>query len=129
MLDDETIVTLKTALTALQKPVSSTGAWHAIGPLAALLDTNTAFTIYLNASDEVGAPVIVATPAANLDALLAPLTKRQRQVARLLIEGHPNKQIARSLDISLGTTKDHVHAILGRLKMTSRSALIAAATR
>lgn len=129
MLSDDTIVTLKTALNELQKPTTSAGAWNAISPLAALLDTDTAFTIDMRATDKIGTPVIVATPTPRHDTLLAPLTKRQSEVAQLIISGKSNKQIARDLTISLGTTKDHVHAILKRLELPTRSALIAAAAQ
>lgn len=39
------------------------------------------------------------------------LSERRQQVARLLLQGHPNKVIARELDISEGTVKAHVSAI------------------
>jgi DNA-binding NarL/FixJ family response regulator len=54
------------------------------------------------------------------------LTPRQTQVARLVAEGCTNQQIAARLGISLGTAKDHVHAILRRTGHRNRAALIAA---
>lgn len=129
MLSDDKINSLKSALNELQKPAKSAGAWSAIAPLTNLLDEDTAYTIDLRASGKIGAPVIVAKPVQNLDTLLAPLTKRQTEVARLIVSGKQNKQIAHELNISLGTTKDHVHAILQRLGLPSRAALIASTTQ
>jgi two-component system nitrate/nitrite response regulator NarL len=59
------------------------------------------------------------------------LTAREQQVARLLATGFSNKEIARRLDVSLGTTKSHVHSVLGKLHLTHRnevSRLMRAAT-
>ncbi|MCP4385058.1 MAG: response regulator transcription factor, partial [Hyphomicrobiales bacterium] len=50
---------------------------------------------------------------------------RQRQVATCLARGLSNKQIARELRISLGTTKDHVHAILTRFGIDRRGKIAA----
>jgi DNA-binding CsgD family transcriptional regulator len=44
---------------------------------------------------------------------LALLTKRERQVLRLISCGQPNKEIAYSLSISLSTVKGYVAEFLG----------------
>jgi DNA-binding NarL/FixJ family response regulator len=49
------------------------------------------------------------------------ITGRQRDVARLLAAGLSNKEIARELNISLGTAKNYVAQILGILGAKSRS--------
>ena len=49
------------------------------------------------------------------------LSKRQRQVLRLLGEGKTNKEMARELFLSPNTVKLHVSAILQRLKVKSRT--------
>ncbi len=54
-------------------------------------------------------------------AVLAPLSKRQIQVLRLLGEGKTNKEIAMALFLSPNTIKLHVSAILERLKLRSRT--------
>ncbi len=55
-------------------------------------------------------------------ALPAPtLTKRERQAAELIMAGLSDKEIARQLNISLATTKSHVHNLLGKLNVRRRS--------
>ena len=48
------------------------------------------------------------------------LTSREREVAQLVYEGLSNKEIARRLGVSEGTTKIHVHNILSKLKLANR---------
>ncbi len=49
------------------------------------------------------------------------LTKRERQAAELIRSGLSDKEIARQLNISLATTKSHVHNLLGKLHLNRRS--------
>ena len=49
-----------------------------------------------------------------------PLTGRELEICRLVSAGLSNKDIARRLRISLGTTKTHVHNLLGKLSMQRR---------
>jgi DNA-binding NarL/FixJ family response regulator len=55
---------------------------------------------------------------------LGVLTNRQQHVAALACLGHPNKLIARSLNLTEGTVKCHLHAIFQRLDVSNRIALI-----
>ncbi len=57
------------------------------------------------------------------------LTQRQYEVLQLIHRGYNNRRIARHLDISEGTVKQHVHAMLGTLGVSSRTEAIAAASR
>jgi two-component system, NarL family, nitrate/nitrite response regulator NarL len=50
----------------------------------------------------------------------AVLTYRQRQILQLIDRGLSNKQIARELSLGTSTVKNHVHSILGRLKVGRR---------
>jgi two-component system, NarL family, nitrate/nitrite response regulator NarL len=54
------------------------------------------------------------------------LTRREQEVLTLVNAGLSNKDIARRLRISLSTTKTHVHHVLGKMKATRRSTVIAA---
>jgi two-component system, NarL family, nitrate/nitrite response regulator NarL len=48
------------------------------------------------------------------------LTRREREILRLMAEGYGNREIAKQLTIELGTTKNHVHNILNKLSVNSR---------
>lgn len=52
------------------------------------------------------------------------LTKRQGEVLNLILRGLPNKRIARDLNISEQTVKEHMTNILTRLGVTSRLEVI-----
>lgn len=56
----------------------------------------------------------------QLDALEA-MTRREREVAALLSEGHSNKSIAKQLVVSESTARFHVSNILRKLQLTSRT--------
>ncbi len=53
------------------------------------------------------------------------LTEREREVLALLDAGLSNKQIATELHIELSTVKNHVHNVLEKLHVKSRSAAVA----
>ncbi len=57
------------------------------------------------------------------------LTRREWEVLQLVVEGHANRQIAEQLFIRVSTTKTHVHQILEKLDMPSRTKLMAWAYR
>lgn len=48
------------------------------------------------------------------------LTAREHQVAHLIVRGLSNKAIAKELDISVATVKNHVHSVLQKLNCTRR---------
>jgi DNA-binding NarL/FixJ family response regulator len=54
-----------------------------------------------------------------------PLTRRELEISRLIATGFSNKDIARRLGISLGTTKSHVHNLLGKLSVQRRAEVMA----
>lgn len=49
------------------------------------------------------------------------LSARQMDVLRLMIQGKPNKEIARDLGLSVGTVKNHVAVVLRALDANNRS--------
>jgi two-component system, NarL family, nitrate/nitrite response regulator NarL len=51
----------------------------------------------------------------------ATLTGRQQQVLALIREGLSNKQIAKRLSLGPSTVKNHVHGLLGRLRVGRRA--------
>jgi RNA polymerase sigma factor (sigma-70 family) len=52
--------------------------------------------------------------------ITAPLSPREQQVLRLVVEGMTNPEIARSLHISEATVKSHVRSILTKLGVSQR---------
>ena len=82
-------------------------------------------------SDDEG--IAEETPARvyrTLDDLLAidefeRLTTREREVVRFMLLGHSSKSIARSLDIAVGTVKNHRKSIYSKLEIRSQSTLFA----
>jgi len=73
-----------------------------------------------------GADRVVALMGRRPDDRLRALTRREREVAGRVAIGETNRQVARSLGISLATVKDHVHSILTKTGLQSRSELVAA---
>jgi DNA-binding NarL/FixJ family response regulator len=59
-------------------------------------------------------------------ARLSALSNRERQVTTLVCDGLSNKTIARTLGVSEGTVKIHLHSIYKKLGISSRAALVAA---
>lgn len=51
----------------------------------------------------------------------SPLTGRERQIVTLIEGGLSNKEIAQQLNIEVPTVKNHVHNILEKLKVSTRS--------
>ncbi|MQY20778.1 LuxR C-terminal-related transcriptional regulator [Nocardia macrotermitis] len=59
------------------------------------------------------------------DAAVEVLTRREKDVARLVAAGHSNKRIAADLVISVRTAETHVEHILTKLDFTSRTQIAA----
>jgi DNA-binding NarL/FixJ family response regulator len=57
------------------------------------------------------------------------LTPRQTEVLGLLLKGQPNKLIARELNLSVETVKDHVAAVLRALGVSSRTQAVLAVSQ
>jgi DNA-binding NarL/FixJ family response regulator len=57
------------------------------------------------------------------------LTPRQTDVLALLLQGKPNKLIARELNLSVETVKDHVAAVLRALNVNTRTQAVLAVSQ
>jgi DNA-binding NarL/FixJ family response regulator len=57
----------------------------------------------------------------SIDEMIEPLSERERDVLRLMVQGFPNNAIADSLSISLPTVKTHVQHILQKLHVSDRT--------
>jgi len=65
----------------------------------------------------------------NIETIVAPLTHRERQILNQIANGNTNKQIARMLNISEQTIKNHVSAILRKLNANDRAHAVVLAIR
>ncbi len=72
---------------------------------------------------------VAAEPERPANQMLDRLTDRQRDVFQLLLAGHSNKEIARSLGVLEGTVKVHVRAIMQKLGVKNRTQVAVAAAR
>jgi DNA-binding NarL/FixJ family response regulator len=57
------------------------------------------------------------------------LTRRERQILELLLEGRANKEIAARLRVSAQTVKNQLTTLYRKARVDSRLALVAAAHR
>lgn len=80
-------------------------------------------------------PAPIHHVASDADFQIAPslqqlnLTPRQTDVLTLLLKGQPNKLIARELELSVETIKDHVAAVLRVLGVSSRTQAVIAVSQ
>ena len=73
--------------------------------------------IDLDSTDELSSPITLAQGE------IVVLTRREEQVAQLLIAGESNKEIGRALNISVPTVKSHVHNLLRKRGVQRRGKL------
>ena len=85
--------------------------------------------------DDAGAAIHAVAAAPGADAAKPPalaafkLTPRQTDVLGLLLRGQSNKLIARELNLSVETVKDHVAAVLRTLGVNSRTQAVLAVSQ
>ncbi len=72
-------------------------------------------------------PASATAPSPATAALFEPLSERELEILRLVAAGHSNQAIADRLVITVGTAKWHVHNVLQKLGVASRSQAIARA--
>jgi DNA-binding CsgD family transcriptional regulator len=98
------------------------GSWMVIrvAPLATVSQVAAGYAVTLEAA-----------PAGELAPLLMRawgLTPREREVARLVIDGRSSEDIAAALFISVHTVRDHVKVIFGKIGVSRRQDLVAVLT-
>jgi DNA-binding NarL/FixJ family response regulator len=82
----------------------------------------------LDAAGPASAPVSAASQA-TAGQTLPGLTPRQMDVLRCVIQGKPNKIIARELEVSEGTVKAHLSSVLHALGTRNRTEAVYAAAK
>lgn len=63
---------------------------------------------------------VPASPTTKISPLIEPLTDRELDILRLIVQGLSNPEIAEQLVISVGTVKAHTNRIYGKLGVTNR---------
>jgi DNA-binding NarL/FixJ family response regulator len=71
-----------------------------------------------------GVRCVLARPHHPPDDALS-LSPREREVARMIAKGYPNKIVASVLEISVWTVSTHLRRIFAKLGVTSRAAMVA----
>ncbi len=126
-IDEIVLGALKRAVSAVNDEMPRPVPVEILKPLVDMARPGLHVHLDIEASRTIGAPIVTIASNPDEAKLLAPLTHRQKEVAKLIIDGLSNRAIASQLGISLATVKDHVHAILKRLELSSRTALVSAA--
>lgn len=104
--------TLSTCLSASREP---------IGRMLLLRDVTRQKKIQIELSTSVAKRLVemAGDDASNGDPL--PLTKREREILSLLVDGLTNAQISERLEVSLNTIASHLKHIYPKLKVNSRA--------
>lgn len=74
-------------------------------------------------------PVLAGTLAASMGSKAPQLTQREREVLRLLADGHANEEIGKRLFISAETVRTHVRKAMDKLDADTRTQAVARALR
>lgn len=93
-------------------------------PLPGEADSDTVPGVLRVVRENAAHPAPEPVPLASLG-----LTPRQTDVLALLLQGKPNKLIARDLNLSVETVKDHVAAVLRTLNVSSRTQAVLAVSQ
>lgn len=116
------------AAVAAARNATSVAAWGPMLALTTALDDGQSVTVDFSVHAVLGHPLVVVThrECTARPAWYTRLTPREREVADLVATGLSNAAVARRLDISVLTTKDHVHRILDKSGYRRRAQIAAA---
>jgi DNA-binding NarL/FixJ family response regulator len=125
-LDDASLGQLRAVVRQLHTSNSGGTSLVEVVQLARDLELRSGITIDFQATAELGQPlVVVRVPGGTVrhGASLQALSPREREVAKLVADGLSNKQIARRLQITVGTAKHYVHQIVEKTGLRGRVAI------
>ena len=127
-LNEQTLARLRVLMRDLHKRDARSVPLHDLMSVAGQLSPDAGLTIDVEASQELGHPMVVVRvpPETRADRRLAKLSPREQEVVALIADGLANKQIARQLHLAVATVKDHVHRILEKTGLSNRAAVAAA---
>ena len=125
VVDSTTLGHLRAIASQLQASNDRGTSLTEVVKLARKVKLRTGVTVDFGATPELGQPLLVVrVPAAAISSVsLQALTPREREVAALIADGLSNKEIARTLGITLGTVKHYVHRILEKTGLNGRVAI------
>lgn len=125
-IEAHTLAQLRAMVRQLQVSNSDGTSLAEVVRLARDVETGSGITVDFDATPELGQPlVVVRMPSATpqWSASIEALTPREREVATLVADGLSNKEIARRLQLTLGTVKHYVHQILDKTGLQGRVAI------
>jgi DNA-binding NarL/FixJ family response regulator len=93
--------------------------WHALK-----MAVSGSVTVPISITGESAAQIADANRVSPMRVQDLGLTQRQLEVLRLLVQGLPNKSIARRLDIAETTARGYVSELLAAFRVTNRTQLV-----
>lgn len=102
-------------------------ALHRKGQLPSLSSSLLDYVRQLLAACKDHAHTSLIAPPQEKQALIEPLSEREREIVSWLATGATSQEIARRLSVATGTVKAHLHTIYGKLNVRNRTQAIAAA--
>jgi len=123
-MDDDTLTRLAKLLERVGTTQSSLPATELVE--LAQIGGDGELTVDFRARESLGHPLVVLRQGRPRPDWFDALTPRQQQVALLVADGLSNASIAKRLGVTVGTVKDHVHAILTTSGYRRRSQVAAA---
>jgi LuxR family maltose regulon positive regulatory protein len=102
-------------------------ALHRKGQLPSVPSSLLDYVRQLLAAFKTHASVSPVSPPQEQQALIEPLSEREREILQWLATGATTQEIAQRLLVAVGTVKAHLHTIYGKLNVRNRTQAIAAA--
>jgi DNA-binding NarL/FixJ family response regulator len=89
-----------------------------------VLDSNSTKDLFAHIASAMSSEARIAIRPSRSNSPLDKLTRREREVLRLIAQGRGNKEIGSLLGISVGTVKTHVWHIFRKLQVSGRTGAV-----